>query len=377
MKKKSQKIFIIFLLITAAFISEIFKLKVLAADYFLKQVVGKIIIETTNFGKAWYIFPADNRRYYLGRPKDAFLLAKNLAIEASSTEIRQLKINSGFIDQKTKDTDQDTLSDNLESWLGTNPNNQDTDQDGYPDNIEVINGYSPNSSSKTKVVANNNVAKKLAGNFVFNKNLPGLWYINPVNLQAYFIENDVNMLKLMQRVAMGIDSTSLQRIEGLVIGPEYMSEEIKNKETTPEPKTNTLRYTDNSNQYSFSFPKDWTIKKYPDAPNLINVTDANRDFIAENKASIILQIINMGTSSTLANFKTKYTDGNITVSQEITKTIQNRQSYSRLTVFPHMRKKSIVIDLLNGHFLDISLNTAKNISNYDSTFDTIVNSLTF
>jgi hypothetical protein len=47
-----------------------------------------------------------------------------------------------------KDSDNDGLSDYLESYYGTNPNNPDTDGDGYKDGDEVKNGYNPNGSGK-------------------------------------------------------------------------------------------------------------------------------------------------------------------------------------------------------------------------------------
>lgn len=47
-----------------------------------------------------------------------------------------------------KDSDNDNLSDSLEAYYGTNPNNPDTDSDGYKDGDEVKNGYNPNGPGK-------------------------------------------------------------------------------------------------------------------------------------------------------------------------------------------------------------------------------------
>ncbi|MBI2551065.1 calcium-binding protein [Candidatus Uhrbacteria bacterium] len=42
------------------------------------------------------------------------------------------------------DTDGDGLSDESESFYGTNPTLSDTDGDGYDDLTEIVNGYNPN-----------------------------------------------------------------------------------------------------------------------------------------------------------------------------------------------------------------------------------------
>lgn len=50
------------------------------------------------------------------------------------------------------DTDSDTLSDELEQKLGTDPNNSDSDGDNYPDGIEVANGFNPLVGDRNKDV---------------------------------------------------------------------------------------------------------------------------------------------------------------------------------------------------------------------------------
>ena len=50
----------------------------------------------------------------------------------------------------TLDSDGDTLSDEFELQIGTNPFKSDTDGDGFPDGIEVRNGYNPNGPGKVK-----------------------------------------------------------------------------------------------------------------------------------------------------------------------------------------------------------------------------------
>jgi len=49
------------------------------------------------------------------------------------------------------DSDQDGLSDKMETLYGTDPNNPDTDGDGFSDGDEVARGYDPLLRGGTKL----------------------------------------------------------------------------------------------------------------------------------------------------------------------------------------------------------------------------------
>jgi hypothetical protein len=57
---------------------------------FPSTVTGKILIDVEDSGKAYYIYPVDNRAYYLGRPKDAFAIMRNLGLGISNEAIRKI-----------------------------------------------------------------------------------------------------------------------------------------------------------------------------------------------------------------------------------------------------------------------------------------------
>jgi len=48
-----------------------------------RRLSGKIIIQTEKNGEAWYIYPKDLKKYYLGRPKDAFQIMRELSLGVS------------------------------------------------------------------------------------------------------------------------------------------------------------------------------------------------------------------------------------------------------------------------------------------------------
>jgi len=47
---------------------------------FTKKFSGRILLDTQKNGEAWYVFPDDLKRYFLGRPEDAFNLMRKLGL---------------------------------------------------------------------------------------------------------------------------------------------------------------------------------------------------------------------------------------------------------------------------------------------------------
>lgn len=57
---------------------------------FNKAQAGKILLQVENNGEAWYVNPADNKRYFLGRPADAFNVMRNLGLGISNIDFDKL-----------------------------------------------------------------------------------------------------------------------------------------------------------------------------------------------------------------------------------------------------------------------------------------------
>jgi len=62
---------------------------IFALTFFLPEVVsasdnpgGKIYLQTEENGEAWYVYPWDGKRYYLGRPYEAFEIMRKLSLGA-------------------------------------------------------------------------------------------------------------------------------------------------------------------------------------------------------------------------------------------------------------------------------------------------------
>ena len=57
---------------------------------FTGEQAGKIFLQVENKGEAWYVNPADNRRYFLGRPADAFNVMRVLGLGISNEDFNSL-----------------------------------------------------------------------------------------------------------------------------------------------------------------------------------------------------------------------------------------------------------------------------------------------
>ncbi|MDP2655976.1 MAG: thermonuclease family protein [bacterium] len=60
------------------------------------DLVGKILLQVQSKGEAWYVNPADKKRYYLGRPADAFGVMRTLGVGISEKNMSAI-----FVSDKT------------------------------------------------------------------------------------------------------------------------------------------------------------------------------------------------------------------------------------------------------------------------------------
>jgi hypothetical protein len=92
MKKIIYKIiFLISLSIIVFFFA--YKINSVLADIPLSErLKGKILLQVEENGEAWYINPDDLKRYYLGRPNDAFDLMQKLGKGITDEDLNKIKI---------------------------------------------------------------------------------------------------------------------------------------------------------------------------------------------------------------------------------------------------------------------------------------------
>ena len=58
---------------------------------FARVQAGRIFLQVEQNGEAWYINPQNNKRYFLGRPNDAFNIMRDLGLGISNNDLNKLK----------------------------------------------------------------------------------------------------------------------------------------------------------------------------------------------------------------------------------------------------------------------------------------------
>lgn len=132
----------------------------LAAKAGLAQdLSGRILLDVERNGEAWYVFPKDLKRYYLGRPNDAFAIMRELGLGITEADF-----------QKIPQAGMDVLG--------------DTD-----------------------------LSERLAGQIVLQVEKKGeAWYINPVDRKKYYLGRPEDAFAVMRELGLGISRGNLARL---------------------------------------------------------------------------------------------------------------------------------------------------------------------
>jgi hypothetical protein len=58
----------------------------------VNMLKGRILLQVQTNGEAWYVNPADGKRYFLGRPEHAFEIMRNLGLGITDADLETIKI---------------------------------------------------------------------------------------------------------------------------------------------------------------------------------------------------------------------------------------------------------------------------------------------
>ncbi|MFH0892426.1 MAG: Gmad2 immunoglobulin-like domain-containing protein [Candidatus Falkowbacteria bacterium] len=59
-----------------------------------ERLSGRILLQVEAHGEAWYVYPVNRLRYYLGRPADAFRIMRELGLGVSESDYDRFKDNA-------------------------------------------------------------------------------------------------------------------------------------------------------------------------------------------------------------------------------------------------------------------------------------------
>ena len=78
--KKNQWLIGLLILVSGLTIRLLFNPNIARASTIAQRLSGRILLDVRRDGRAWYVNPIDLRRYYLGRPADAFQIMRQLGL---------------------------------------------------------------------------------------------------------------------------------------------------------------------------------------------------------------------------------------------------------------------------------------------------------
>jgi len=124
-----------------------------------EKLAGQILLNVEKNGEAWYVYPEDNKRYYLGRPDDAFKAMRELGLGITELDFQRIA------------------------------------QAGMP------------------VSGDLELARKLAGQIILQVEKNGeAWYIYPEDLKKYYLGRPADALRVMRELGLGITRENLAQV---------------------------------------------------------------------------------------------------------------------------------------------------------------------
>lgn len=116
------------------------------------NTLGRIVLDVEQNGEAWYVNPLDERRYYLGRPDDAFSIMRGFGLGISNADLSRF--------------DSDT-----------------------------------------------SMQRRLSGRILLQVESHGeAYYVNPVDLKKYYLGRPADAFAIMSNLGLGISSHDLRTI---------------------------------------------------------------------------------------------------------------------------------------------------------------------
>ncbi len=144
------------------------------AETLAQKLSGRILLQVEQNGEAWYIYPKDLKRYYMGRPTDAFNLMRGFGVGITNKDLEKIPVAG-----KSGDT---------------------------------------TFSSKYKGII-----------FLQVEENGEAWYVNPVDVKRYFLGRPDDAFAIMRSLGLGITDKDLANISeesGAIVPPSSSSVSI-------------------------------------------------------------------------------------------------------------------------------------------------------
>jgi hypothetical protein len=85
------------------------------ANKFPQNLSGKIMLDVESDGEAYYVYPKDKKGYYLGKPADAFNVMRDLGLGISNTNLEKIQQSQKNIENKNTEISSNNLINLIEN----------------------------------------------------------------------------------------------------------------------------------------------------------------------------------------------------------------------------------------------------------------------
>jgi exopolysaccharide biosynthesis protein len=157
-----------------------------------KQLSGKILLNVEGKGEAWYVNPANSKRYYLGRPTDAFRVMRELGVGIKNEKLALIQPADANL--KIVLASEHVASSSLS---GT--------------------AIFQNATSSAKILGNGSydigLSRQVSGKILLQVEENGeAWYVNPKDLKRYFLGKPDDAFRVMRDLSLGISGENLAKV---------------------------------------------------------------------------------------------------------------------------------------------------------------------
>jgi hypothetical protein len=175
------------------------------------RLLGRILMQVENLGRAWYLNPTTLSRFYLADGNSAFSALRKFGLGIKNVDIAKIPVGLEARFSMT-DTDKDGLPDKLEEALKTDPNKSDTDGDGFSDGAEIKGSYNPLGAGK--LTYSTSLVNKLKGRIILQTESKGeAWYVNPADGKRYYLASGEAAYQIMRYLSIGINNKDIQKVK--------------------------------------------------------------------------------------------------------------------------------------------------------------------
>jgi len=139
-----------------------------------QRLSGRILLQVESAGEAWYVNPADGKRYFLGSPDDAFAIMRRLSLGINNTDFN-------------------------------------------------------------KISSDKNLTARVRGRIILRVQSAGeAYYVSPMDGQKYYLGRPNDALNVMKRLALGITNADLAPIPaGQLELPKTADSSVVSPKTNP------------------------------------------------------------------------------------------------------------------------------------------------